>query len=108
MMYKDSNGRKIVAMGTDGTKEGKTILSNMMREEIKSRRSYGEISEPVVSFIKKSGIPNLEDFLIPADQVEQILKKPIEIVDKYTYSRLIGDSRHEKMMYGIPGKTITL
>jgi hypothetical protein len=42
----------------------------------------------------------LEKYAIPADQVETILKKPVEVVSKYEYVRGIGGTDQKKVMFG--------
>jgi hypothetical protein len=103
VFYKDSGGRKLVALGTDGSPEGKAAIVDLMKAEITRQRSYSEVSEPVVSFIKKYVLSNLEQYMIPADQVSEILGKEIRITGKYTYTREIGGNHHEKLMFGKPG-----
>lgn len=109
ILYKDSLGRKMVALGTDGTELGKEMARKMMFEEISLSRSYGEASGPALSMVKRifgmnrkdpiEGSP-LEKYTIPADQVEAILKKPVEVVSKYEYIRGIGGTDQKKVMFG--------
>ena len=115
ILYKDKGGRKRVAMGTDGTIEGKQAMIDTNKEEIKMQRSYVEISGPSLSmFLRK--IPGFESTCIPYRKVSgiiddeikrppendpEILKHP-ELKD-YFYQRMIGGSWHTKLMTGKPG-----
>lgn len=109
IMYKDRDGRKMVALGTDGSSEGKAAARKMMVEEISRSRSYGEASGPALGMVKKLfGMQNkdpiegspLEKYTVPADQVEAILKKPVQPVSKYEYIRGIGGTDQKKVMFG--------
>ena len=109
ILYKDSLGRKMVALGTDGTDIGKEMAKKMMFKEISMSRSYGEASGPALSMVKRifgmqkkdpiEGSP-LEKYAIPADQVEELLNKPVEPVSKYEYVRGIGGTDQKKVMFG--------
>lgn len=115
-VYKDKNGRKRVAMGTDGTEEGKWFAINILRDEMLQQRSYGEFSGQSFGATRKQ-IPDdvLVTFLVPATEVAAKLGKQIQIGagddiieipnDPYTefyYQRKIGDEIHTKLMYGDP------
>lgn len=103
MLYKDKNGRKMVACGSDGTSIGKAACKKMILDDIKHARAYGEISDALVGYVKKVlTASEIKKYFIPADQVEKILNKPVKVTGKFTYTRIIGDHPHEKMMYGKP------
>lgn len=105
ILYKDKNGRKMVALGSDQSEQGKRVLKRMMIDEIVSRRSYGEISDAVLKFYQRHLTKQqIEKYFVKA--VDAIKRFPqdqqddIKIIDEYTYERTIGNQRHRKMMYG--------
>ncbi len=109
IMYKDKLGRKMVALGTDGSTKAKEAIRKMVFDEISLSRSYGEASGPALYMVKKifgmdkhdsfEGSP-LEKYMVPADQVGDILKKPVKPVSKYEYVRAIGGDDEKKVMFG--------
>lgn len=52
--YKDSLGRKSVALGTDGSVEGKRMAANMKVADLSTGRMYGEVSGNSLFFLIKS------------------------------------------------------
>lgn len=110
IMYKDREGRKMVALGTDGSDKAKTAIKKMMLDEIRLERSYGEASGPALNMIRKifglakdagfEGSP-LEKYMVPAEMVGAILKKPVTPVSRYEYIRSIGGDDEKKVMFGI-------
>lgn len=118
-LYKDKGGRKRVAVATDGTDAGKKGLAQMMKDDFKQKRSYGEVSGPSLSFLKKH-LPNVKEFAlhrthaaklvgdelrVPPHDDPEIVKHP-ELKDHF-YQREIGGEWHTKIMLGSPGKKIT-
>lgn len=108
ILYKDRNGRKLIAMGTDGTPESKTILTNVLRHEF--ARSYAELSGPALRFVSVK-LPELVDqYAIPAQKVAEIAAlngKVITPVDQFQYTREINGQPIQKMMIGTVGQTIS-
>lgn len=118
--YKDNNGRKRVAVSSDGSEEGKKALAEIMVNDIMQERSYGEQSGPALSFlaknigydlIKKYAIPKNEmqdiigdDIYDPEDDDPEVVKHP-ELKD-FFYKRYIGGKLHTKMAIGTIGKRI--
>lgn len=101
MLYKDKKGRKVVACGSDGTVEGKIQVKQMILDELRRERSYGEVSDNLMHYIlHKLSNEEIEKYFIPAKKVGEILGKPVKITGKYTYVREIGGEQHEKMMFG--------
>lgn len=123
VMYKDKNGRKSVAIGTDGTPEGKWFVADIFKADLK--RSYGEKSKAalgsmmklvpwpaLISFVKKpaeaksllkkdvtplKSVPKSE---WPEDAVETLKKYPM-LID-YGYLREIAGKPTFKVMFGTP------
>lgn len=119
-LYKDKNGRKGVAMATDGTEEGKAAAGGMIREELKQRRSWGEQSASALSFSKKMAGGDLRPHVIPYhvaktlhdDEIRPAPKDDPEVVRhpelaKHFYQRQIGGHWHTKIAIGTPAKPIT-
>lgn len=106
-IYKDKSGRKKIAIGTDGTKEGKDQLIKMLIPEFE--RSYSEISDDFEAFIVKN-LPDLvKQYQIPFEEVQKIITdeeiKPVK-GDKYHFQREISGHWHTKLMIGKPNKKI--
>lgn len=124
VLYKDKAGRKVVALGTDGTKQGKNMLAGVLKADLD--RSYKEISDGAWGFSRKYiGDEVLMKFAIPVHKVRKLLKGK-EIFDlndlpprltkkvnkedpfyKFYYGREIGGSVHVKIMIGVEGLPIT-
>lgn len=54
-LYKDAHGKKRIASGTDGTSIGKLALRQILREDVKFDRSWGEVSGAMEHIMKKEG-----------------------------------------------------
>ena len=104
VLYKDTNGRKLVALGSDGSDEGKNVAKRMLRDDIEHDRAYGEISDAVLRYLQKTYGDELHKFLVPSKEVGNILNKDVTPTGTYTYKRSIGGVEHEKAMYGSLGK----
>jgi hypothetical protein len=122
VLYKDKEGRKSVAMGTDGTGEGKQRIAEIMHKDLD--RSYGEKSGPALSFMKRhtpDGFPkkyamhydevkkiakaNGHDIRRAPEDDPEVLRHP-ELKDHF-YQREIGGEWHTKAMFGVSNKKIT-
>lgn len=130
VMYKDKNGRKIVALATDGSSKGKEILKKIAAESYKV--GWGEYSKAALVFLMKT-IPFdvLEPYILHPSQVQKLLPKyqiipivdylnsgksledsDIKIYKKYSnllpyfYVREIGGVPSLKVAIGTPGKQI--
>jgi len=130
-MYKSKDGRKKVAMGTNGSMGAKISLAKNLDKEL--GRAYAEVSDNSWRFLKRA---LNKDFLlkkaIPVDKVKKMLKNK-EIIDledipeddwnlgkdkskhnikkddpfyKFYYHRKIGNTYHTKIMIGSPGLDI--
>lgn len=111
-LYKDKEGRKRVAIASDGTHDGKSGLSKIIKDDVLRGRSYAEISGPSLSFHKKI-IPDLknhtfkrsevkkfsnEEIRVPKPHDPELVKHP-ELKD-HLYQRKIGNEWHTKIMVG--------
>lgn len=118
--YKDTAGRKRVAIATDGSVEGKLAVAQMSREEIDHPRAWGEASGPSLQFMKRRiGVAKLQANLIHPDVVAKMTGKTIrkppandpellahpEFKDHF-YQREIGGHWHTKVAIGHMGHTI--
>jgi len=120
-LYKDKDGRKRVAVATDGTEAGKEALKSIYVADFD--RAYFEVSGPSLSLIVKTvGIDFVLKYAITVDKVKNILKDdeivspdPNDIayrrftqLDSYMYGRKIGGEVHTKVMLGTPGNKIVV
>lgn len=120
-LYKDSNGRKRVAVATDGTEAGKKAAGDAVMSDLKMQRAHMEISGKSLSFMKK--IMPLKNYLHSYDSAEKFhasrgdtISRP-EADDKevvrhpelkdHMYSRLINGHAHTKIMLGTMDNKIT-
>jgi len=119
-MYKDANGRKLIATGTDGSVRAVEALAKNMVPELE--RSFGEKSGKSLGFTMKNIEWNvLKQFLMTPEKAQSYLKKKLLVVDAsklsekdkfaykkfpqlrpYFYTRLIGDKTYMKIMMGSP------
>jgi hypothetical protein len=96
-LYKDKLGRKAIAAGSDGTDEGKRAVKQILYEDVKLKRAWGEFSGAAEAImLKNGGIP------IPNSMAEDILGKEIlsKDADGYHYTRLIQGEPHKKIIIG--------
>lgn len=133
VLYKDKNGRKAVASGTDGTLAGKKAMVDIVRQE--HNRSYVEKSKASLGLFMKS-LPRQEalNAIIPVEKVKEILPKeeitPVDLdpqswpvtdderestlatlerfpeLADYGYFRELGGEMKFKIMVGTPHKKI--
>ncbi len=117
ILYKDKNGRKAVAMATDGSRDGILKLKDILKNELS--RSYMEASSNALRFaIKFLGVELLKKYAISIDDVKQLLhddeilegsekyKTDYPDLADYFYSRKIGSSIETKIMIGTPNLKI--
>ena len=98
VMYKDKGYRKGVAVFTDGTKEGKNKLKEMLEADFK--RSAIEISHSLLKFYEKTFPELLNKYTISTSNVQKILNDEIEIIDKNYYYIEIGNDKIKKRLIG--------
>ena len=101
-IYRDQFGRKSIASGSDGSRQGKKDVFMMMKDDVKYGRTWAEVSGPVEKLMGKFGATP-----IPAIYAEYLSKKKILSIstDGYHYTRLIEGEPHEKIMFGVPQLT---
>lgn len=119
-LYKDKNGRKRIAAGTDGSDEGKAAFASISGEDLSQSRSYSELSGPSLSFVMRRYKGDFKKHLISPKDAEKIAKDTLiypvsdqdaevlshpELKD-YFYQRKIGGQLHTKLMVGTPNKAL--
>lgn len=117
-LYKDKEGRKRVAIATDGSDHGKKAIGEVMKEDLRMQRAYMEVSGKSLSFLKKQ--VNVLDFARDFDAVKKTLsddeitrppaddpevKRHPELAD-YFYQRKISGESHTKIMLGKTGNKL--
>lgn len=119
--YKDKQGRKRVAVATDGTDEGKQHLAKVMTDDLLTGRAFGEVSGPSLAFNRKYN-PHFDQHIVPFKQAAHILSRtgdeiiPPDANDPHVqrypelahhfYRRKIGNEWHTKLMVGKPDNPI--
>jgi hypothetical protein len=111
MMYKDKDGRKRVSIATNGTPAGKERLLEMMLDDLKLNRAFGEVSGRSLSFLCKN--INVVPYAVKPEEVQKKLKEEIRPVPSndpeirlhpelkdFFYQRHIGTAWHTKVMLG--------
>ena len=92
MMYKDKNGRKGVASGTDGTPEGIALYKEIAANDIK--RAYGEKSKASLGTLMKL-VPweVLKDYIVSPDKVQSIVGAEVIPVSQIPQDKLPDDAK---------------
>lgn len=98
-IYKDRQGRKFVAIGHDGSREGKSELRSIIAQEVRMHRCWAEVSGSMAKIMLNSGMS-----AIPADRASEVLGKDILAYgdDGYSYTRIIGGNTYNKVLVGYP------
>ena len=100
-VYTSKNGgRKLIAVATNGTREGKDALFSIIKEDIKmmdQRQAWAEVSSAMEHLYNKFG-----GVVVPSKYVQDILrdKEIIDHEDDGHYSREIAGEKHRKIIYG--------
>jgi hypothetical protein len=106
VIYKDKGGRKLVAIGTDGSADAKREMGKILVRDL--AHAYTEVSGAPEAMIKKLHAEVIKQYLIPPEQVQDILKVEVRpAADGIHYERVIGGRWVTKMMLGTPGKAVT-
>jgi len=125
VMYKDKGGRKLVALGSDGSPDGVKALAGIFNATFD--KGFAELSGKALGFaIKSVGKDIIHQFAIKSDYVKELLRKDdVEPVTKDSladlesdeifmwnkfpflhdrfYTREIGGNLHMKVLLGTPG-----
>lgn len=113
-MYKDSGGRKRVAIGTNGEPSGKKSLGDIVSNDLKRNRAFVETSKGSLAFLKKNvdltgKVKSFEEAKAyhaargteisrPKDEDPEVVRHP-EFKDNF-YVREIGGIPQTKLMLG--------
>lgn len=96
-VYKQKHGRKIIAVGTDGSKQGSADFGQNAREDNKQKRAWTEVSGKAEKAYRKHGMPQ-----VPSSEAGKLTGKKVKVKDSERYSRDIGGQEHEKTILGHP------
>ena len=121
VMYKDKTGRKLVAIATNGTPQGKKDLAEMVIADLKQDRSFMELSDTALKFlvrqvgydliVKYAKTPQDAAKILVNNQIEQPDPKSPDYTNhtplqKFFYGRKIGGHLHTKILMGTTGNKI--
>lgn len=124
LLYKDKNGRKIVALGIDGSDLQKSMLAKTIIQSFKNQ--YAEMSANMLSFtFKNLGEAKFKSYVLSKNEISQLIGKPVSEVDEneldnmdkktwdkfpqlhdYFYVRTINGEPKLKVAIGTPHKKI--
>lgn len=96
-IYRDQLGRKSIAAGTDGTRQGKMDYMMIKNADVKFERAWAEVSGAPEALMKRAGLhplPNRFAALLTGKEILELNS------DGVHYTRLIGGEPHEKIIYG--------
>lgn len=99
IIYKKKHGRKVIALGHDGTIGGKRDITKTVGDDLRPERNvWGELSDAAEKFYRKMGYPVQS----PKKAKKLTGKSDVEVQDKERYTRSIGGHRHSKVIMGKP------
>ena len=98
-IYKKTHGRKLIAAGSDGTKQGSADFKKTNLEDNTQKRSWAEVSGAVEKISRDQGFPE-----VSSDKADTLLKGKKITKEKGSnyYTRDIGGKPHKKIMLGHP------
>jgi hypothetical protein len=102
VIYKDKYGRKSMAVGTDGTDQGKRDLFKIKQEDTQHRRAWAEVSgapERLMARLGSQPVPNRYAQVLTGKEIMSYND------DGYHYTRLIAGVPYEKIIFGFPALT---
>lgn len=103
LIYRDQFGRKSIASGTDGSKQGKMDYMMLRNADIVHNRAWGEVSGAPEKILVKMGCkPILAKFAPMLTHKEIIAYND----DGFHYTRLIAGEPHEKIIFGVVELTL--
>lgn len=97
LIYKDSHGRKMIGLATDGTRRGIADYANTLATDMSMKRAWAEVSgKPEAYLIRLGAKP------IPAQYATILTGKEVLEYnpDGIHYTRMLGGEPHEKALYG--------
>ena len=98
--YKEKeSGKKLTALGHDGSSEAKSKSLNRLAALLKEPGYYLEVSGKLQDILLAKGAPVVKD----KDLIQKVLKgKKLEFNEDGTYQRFIGGEKHTKTLLGKP------
>jgi len=97
-LYKRAHGRKSIAVGTDGSEQGKKDFYKTKIEDNEHKRAWAEVSGALEHIQNKIGFPS-----IPFEQARKLVgKSDMRQVGDNHYERKIGGHVHKKVAVGYP------
>jgi len=98
--YKEKDaGKKLTALGHDGSNIAKSKSLNRMASLLKQPGYYLEVSGKLQDILLAKGAPVVKD----KELIQKVLKgKKLEFNDDGTYQRFIGGEKHTKTLLGNP------
>jgi hypothetical protein len=98
--YKEKDaGKKLTALGHDGSSEAKAKSLNRMATLLKQPGYYLEVSGKLQDILLAKGAPVVKD----KELIQKVLKgKKLEFNEDGTYKRFIGGEPHTKTLLGNP------
>lgn len=96
-LYRESNGRKIRLVFSDGSSVGKHELLRLLRADVYMGRSWVEASEPLETCLIKLGAQQ-----IPAEHAQKLLNVKFDKIhaDGVHYDRIIDGKISTKIVLG--------
>lgn len=96
---KTPSGKKLTAIGHDGSQPAKSTIINHEANLLKQKGYYLEVSGKLKDILLAKGAPVVTD----PELIKKVLKgKTIELNDDGTYQRFIGGEKHTKTLLGNP------
>lgn len=97
-IYKNVQGRKMVALGHDGSRYGKDELKKIFKADARLGRSWAEVSGAMAKFLINLGFRPVHN-----EHAAEILSKEIlGVHGRFKYDRIIAGHVHTKMIVGFP------
>jgi len=98
--YKEKpTGRKLTALGHDGTSGAKSVSLNHIADLLKKPGFYFEVSGKLQDILLAKGAPVVKD----KELIQKVLKgKELEFNEDGTYQRYIGGKKYTKTLLGNP------
>lgn len=96
-LYKKQHGRKCIASGTNGTRQGLVDFKKNKLEDFEQERAWAEVSGKPEKMMRAMGAP-----VVPSSKAKELLGKDVSIIDDEYYSRKMGKDDAKKIILGYP------